>query len=59
VKNTSDTIGNLTRDLPGCSAVPQLNAPPRATICNWNTAQWNGPAVRCLGATHSASTHRK
>jgi len=22
-------------------------------------AQWNGPAVRCLGATHSSPTHRK
>jgi hypothetical protein len=28
VKN-SDTIGNRTRDLPACSAVPQPIAPPR------------------------------
>ena len=26
----SDSIGNRTRDLPTCSAVPQPNAPPRA-----------------------------
>jgi hypothetical protein len=26
----SDTIGNRTRDLPACSAVPQPTAPPRA-----------------------------
>jgi len=29
MKNFSDTIGNRTRDLPGCSVVPQRNAPPR------------------------------
>ena len=25
MKNSNDTIGNRTRDLPDCSAVPQLN----------------------------------
>ena len=30
LKNSSDTIGNRTRDLPPCSAVPQPTAPPRA-----------------------------
>jgi len=29
MKNSSDTIGNRTRDLPACSAVPQPNAAPR------------------------------
>ena len=29
MRNTSDTIGNRTRDLPACSAVPQPTAPPR------------------------------
>ena len=29
-KNPNDTIGNRTRDLPACSAVPQPNASPRA-----------------------------
>jgi len=30
MKNSNDTIGNRTRDLPSCSAVPQPTAPPRA-----------------------------
>ena len=30
MKNSNDTIGNRTRDLRACSAVPQLTAPPRA-----------------------------
>ena len=29
MKNSNDTIGNGTRDLPTCSAVPQPTAPPR------------------------------
>ena len=34
MKNSSDTIGNRTRDLPTCSAVPQPTAPPRAPSHN-------------------------
>ena len=30
MKNSNDTIGNRTRDLLACSAVPQPTAPPRA-----------------------------
>jgi hypothetical protein len=30
IKNSNDTIGNQTRDLPACSAVPQPTAPLRA-----------------------------
>ena len=30
VKNSNDTIGNRTRDIPSCNIVPQLTAPPRA-----------------------------
>ena len=30
IKNSNDTTGNRTRDLPTCSARPQTNAPPRA-----------------------------
>jgi len=30
MKKSNDTIGNRTRDLPACSAVPQPTAPPRA-----------------------------
>jgi hypothetical protein len=33
VKNSSDTIGNRTRDVPVCSAVPQPTAPPRHPVC--------------------------
>jgi hypothetical protein len=29
MKNSKDTLGNRTRDLPACSAVPQPTAPPR------------------------------
>jgi hypothetical protein len=29
VKNSNDIIGNRTRDLPTCTAVPQPTAPPR------------------------------
>jgi hypothetical protein len=32
MRNSRDTIGNRTRDLPACSAVPQQTAPPGA---NW------------------------
>ena len=32
MKNSSDTIGNRTRDLSTCSVVPQPTAPPRAYI---------------------------
>ena len=32
MKKSNDTIGNRTRDLPACSAVPQPTAPPRAPI---------------------------
>ena len=30
MKNSNDTIGNRTRDLPACSAEPQPTAPPCA-----------------------------
>ena len=29
MKNSNDTIGNQTRDLPACGAGPQPTAPPR------------------------------
>jgi hypothetical protein len=32
IKNSTDTIGNRTRDPPACSAVPQLTAPPRVVL---------------------------
>ena len=39
LKNSNDTIGNRTRDLPTCSAVPQPTAPPRAP--NTWSAEYN------------------
>jgi len=33
MKNSNDTIGNRTRDLLVCSAVPQTSALPRAPHC--------------------------
>jgi len=32
MKDSNDTIGNRTLDLPVCSAVPQPTAPPRAPL---------------------------
>jgi hypothetical protein len=32
MKNSSDTIGNRTGDLPACSAVPKPTAPPRIPV---------------------------
>jgi len=32
MKNSTDNIGNRTRDLPTCSTVPQPTAPPRTPI---------------------------
>ena len=32
MKNSDGTIGNRTRDLPACSAVPQPTAPLRASL---------------------------
>ena len=42
MKNSSDTIGNRTRDLPTCSAVPQPTAPTGRIVtslpCTWNAS---------------------
>jgi len=47
MKNSNYTIGNRTRDLPACNAVPQTTAPPRAPTVteykqnvNVNTTLW-------------------
>jgi hypothetical protein len=37
IKNSNDTIGNRTRDLPACSAVPQPTAQPRVPCA---TGKW-------------------
>jgi len=36
MKNTDDIIGNRTRELPACSAVPQPTAPPRGLFIRFN-----------------------
>ena len=45
-KNSNDTIGNRTRDLPGGSAVPQSSASPRAPISINITAPLAAASVR-------------
>jgi glutamine amidotransferase PdxT len=47
MKNSNDTIGNRTRDLPACSAVPQPTAPPRAPVIEkwWEDIQTFGSAT--------------
>jgi hypothetical protein len=50
MKNSNDSIGNRTGDLPVCSAVPQSNAPPR-TVFHLNrslydlTHRWSLPVT--------------
>jgi len=34
MKNSNETIGNRTRDLPTCSALPQPTALPRTTLAH-------------------------
>jgi len=42
MKKSNDTIGNQTRDLPTCSAVPQPTALPRAP----KKQQYEGELIR-------------
>ena len=50
MKNSNDTIGNRTRNLSACSAVPQPTAPPRANgysnVVNIKTQQWGSNFLR-------------
>jgi hypothetical protein len=43
MKNSNDTIGNRTRDLPACSAVPQPTALPRAPISCISVDMFHSP----------------
>jgi hypothetical protein len=38
MKNSNNTIGNRTRDLPTCSAMPQPTALPRAPVSSLQTS---------------------
>jgi len=40
MKNSNDTIGSRTRDLPVCSAVPQPNGLPRAPQILYGPAEY-------------------
>jgi hypothetical protein len=46
VKNSIDNIDNRTRDLPTCSAVPELTALPRAPDFNSAVSKVSGYRVR-------------
>jgi len=51
MKNSSDTIGNRSRDLPTCSTVPQPNAPPRAGVVILIAYVHLAPRIGMSGAT--------
>jgi len=40
MKNLNDSIGNQTRDLPDCSAVPQPTVSPRTPFCEIRKANY-------------------
>jgi len=48
LKNSNDTIGNRTHDLPACSAVPQPTAPPRAPCVYKYVGKIIHPIVRII-----------
>jgi hypothetical protein len=53
MKNSNDAIGNQTRDVPACSAVPQPTAPPLAPwLYRWGM-------LITLTDIYAASTSRK
>jgi len=55
MKNSSDSFGNRTRDLPACSTVPQPTVPPRVPAmigCTWKSDE-NKRNISSIGAgTH-------
>jgi hypothetical protein len=50
MENSSDNIGNRTRDLPACSAVP-----PRAPLRNVITLNCPGAAMKTSGGNENAA----
>jgi hypothetical protein len=65
MKNSSDTIGNHTRDLPACSAVPQPTAPSRAPLPGLDVQYCvHGMSIPnsltfCSGVRHPAASNSK
>jgi len=60
MKNSNDIIGNRTRDLPACSAVPQPTAPPRAPAVFLTHVQYSADYnVLDLTATKSMHFHAR
>jgi len=55
MKNSSDTIGNRTRDLPTCSTVPQPTTLPRAPIKLPGTCKFCNLGISCLNVEVSRS----
>jgi hypothetical protein len=47
MKNCNENIGNRTRDLPACSAVPQPTAPPRAPFLCKGKVKLSAPSTQC------------
>ena len=45
MKNFNDTIGNQTRDLPACRAVPQPTALPRASFIESTFTNYGSPCA--------------
>jgi hypothetical protein len=43
MKNSSDTIGNQTRNLPACGALPQPTAPPRVPVDTYKQVYYPFP----------------
>ena len=48
MKNSNDTIGDRTRDLPACSAVPQPTAPRRAPVVRTIHYNFSSPFLKFM-----------
>jgi hypothetical protein len=56
MKNSNDTTGNRTRDLPASNAVPQPNAPPRAPRYLFIETEFRWVLIR-TSSLHSNAWH--
>jgi hypothetical protein len=66
VKNSNDTVGNRTRYLLACSAVPHPTAPPRAptppykvSLILWTRTPKSSQLAERLGQNWRASNYNK